>query len=166
MFEQQITKETAKGGFTEPAQLELTPTLGKSIICAEPPVMTPDSDEVDMSDLETPPTSDIHPYSFDLTDFSHYIALPLDGMRSNASSLTVCDLESYTRVAARGDLYGWEAELKRKVESELESGCTSPADTIVCTSCLGQQQRRHTRQHKRNLLQRVFSSLGEPNLLT
>jgi hypothetical protein len=147
---------TRKVTFSEPSYLELPSDLGESTDCPTPAMTTADSDvneEVDMSDVETPPSCGYRSLSLDLTDFSDHINMALDGVHSNASSLTVCDLESYTRAAPEEDLYGWEAELKRK----LKSCCHSPCDgSVVCTSCLRGDTCRPA-EHKRNLLQRVFS---------
>jgi hypothetical protein len=140
---------------SESTQFELTPSPDESTICPTPVTLTVDGDtneDVDMSLLETPvPSCDQRSLSLDMTDFSDHINKALDGVHSNSSSLTVCELGSYTQATPEVDLYGWEAELKQK----LESGCNS---SLVCT-CLQPDRRRHT-GHKRNLLQRVFS-LGE-----
>lgn len=139
----------------EPTQFELTPTPDGSTNCPTPITIAVDGNNNEVVDLggpETPsPSCGYRSLSLDLTDFSDHINKALEGGDSNASSLTVCDLGLYTQAAPELDLYGWEAELKRK----LERGCDS---SVVC-ACLGEDRRQHPR-HKRNLLQRVFS-LGE-----
>ncbi|KAB5585784.1 hypothetical protein GE09DRAFT_1210372 [Coniochaeta sp. 2T2.1] len=150
------TDYTTRGN--ETAQEPQTPSPAESTACPTPVIITADGEvngDADMSGPETPPACDCRPLSLDISDFSHHITKTLDGVHSNASSLTVCDVESFTRAAPEEDLYGWDAGLKRK----LEKGCGS---TVVCT-CLVRAhipRRRHPSQ-KRNLLQRVFSGLGE-----
>lgn len=139
----------------EPTQFELTPSPDESTACSTPVISTDDgyvNEDLDLSGPEIPPPlCDYRSLSLDMTDFSDHINKALDGMDSNASSLTICEMGSYTHAAPEDDLYGWEAELKQK----LESGCNS---SVVC-KCLGAERRPHS-GHKRNLLQRVFS-LGE-----
>jgi len=151
---------------------ELTPSPDESLGCPTPATTIEANQDGDLSGPITPPACECRPLTLDLSDFSRHMDKALErGVHSNTSSLTVCDVDSFTRVAPEGsDLYGWDAELNRK----LEKGCTG--STLVC-SCLvrrshdnnsnssqvaAQPQRssRHA-SAKRNLLQRVFSGLGE-----
>jgi hypothetical protein len=130
----------------EPSPLNLTPSLAGTTACPTPAITIRDGDATEELDMvgvvQTPSSRDYRSLSLDLTNFSDHIKMALDGVHSNASSETVCDPESYTRAAPQCDIYGWEAELKRK----LEAGCCSPCDGAGVPA--GQ---------KRNLLQRVFS---------
>ncbi|OIW27766.1 hypothetical protein CONLIGDRAFT_450055 [Coniochaeta ligniaria NRRL 30616] len=145
---------------SEPTQLELTPDSDELTTCPTPAISTADAstiedvphastiEDVEMSGPETPPPScDYRSLSLDLTDFSNFTNKALDGVHSNASSMTVCELRSYTQAAPEDDLYGWDAVLKQK----LEGGCNS---SVLC-KCLGPGRR--DAGLKRNLLQRVFN---------
>jgi hypothetical protein len=139
---------------------EPIPSPDESTLCPTPATSTTygnTMEDADMSGWETPspPLSDYRSLSLDLPGFSANVDKALDGVYPNASSLTVCEVGSDTRAAPGSDMYGWEAELTRK----LESGCHSPCDTSLVCSCLAHVRPRHTGL-KRNILQRVFS-LGD-----
>lgn len=147
------------GCTTRKVQFDLTPSPDESIMCPTPALSKTYGDateDADSSGPETPlPHCDYRSVSLDLVDFSAHANQALDGRRSNASSLTVFDVGSHARAAPEADLYGWEAELRRKAES----GCLSPRDSSAVRSYFALDPSRQT-PLKRNLLQRVFS-LGD-----
>lgn len=81
--------------------------------------------------------SPCRPMSLDWSAFSSHVDDALSSRQSNASSLTVYDQQAHCRAAPEQDVYGWDAELDRK----------------MLTS-------RALRRPKRNLWQRVFG-LGD-----
>lgn len=144
------------GYSTRKVRFQLTPSPAESTFCPTPALSTTYGDTIEDTDTsgpETPsPLSNNRSVSFDSTDFSAHVNKALDRSRSNASSLAVFEVGSDTRAAPEADLYGWEAELKRKSESGYLPLCGSSA----VRSYLAHDQ-SHETGVKRNLLQRVFS---------
>jgi hypothetical protein len=134
---------------TAPSAAEPTPSPHESSVD-----LTPDTD---MGDPLTPSTlCDLRPHSLDLGPVSRITDLAPQGKCSNASSVTVLELGPNPGAAPSADLYGWEAELNRKLQG------TSPYHSPVVCPLFGNdegEQRCHT-GHKRNLFQRVWS-LGD-----
>ncbi|KAJ9133657.1 hypothetical protein NKR19_g8958 [Coniochaeta hoffmannii] len=134
-----VRSETAC--ITRKVRFGMTPSPGESTLCPTPALSSVNVDaneDTDMTGSEGPsPLYDYRPLSLDLSQFSEHMNKAFDGVRFNSSSLTVCEIGPYTQAAPEADLYGWEAELNRK---------------LLQTECL-----------KRNLLQRVFS-LGDVRL--
>jgi hypothetical protein len=127
---------SSKATFSQPRCVDPMPTM----------VMGDDRDSVEASSVSTLKPlmrSDVRPLSLDLSDVSDCVDMSLGVTHSNASSLTVCVAEACCRAASEEDLYGWEAELDRKVSSSTIPRRSTPL--------------------KRNLLQRVFS-LGERSM--
>ncbi|KAH9898620.1 hypothetical protein F4778DRAFT_792583 [Xylariomycetidae sp. FL2044] len=84
-----------------------------------------------------------------LSDFSNYLGImTMDD--DDVTSVTVVDADSFTRTSSVEDLYGWDAELDRKL-CEV-SGANAICD---CQRCPYQRD-----GGKRNLIQRVFSTPG------
>ncbi|KAI0010605.1 hypothetical protein F4779DRAFT_627051 [Xylariaceae sp. FL0662B] len=102
--------------------------------------------EKDISRVDTAAVSQT-----DLSDFSSYLGISPRG-EDDDSSVTVVDSEAFTRTSSVEDLYGWEAELDRKMK--CDTGNTA------CSMCPCRYQCRGADNGKRSLLHRVFSGPG------
>jgi hypothetical protein len=80
------------------------------------------------------------------TDFSNLLGISL--MDEEIVPVTVVDSGSYTASDSVGDMYGWEAELDRKVSYGISSTGVCDCDEFGY---------RRANGSKRNLLHRVFS---------
>ncbi|KAK7980418.1 hypothetical protein PG989_012875 [Apiospora arundinis] len=83
-----------------------------------------------------------------LTDVSNYLSAHSQHEEDDAS-VTVVDSDAYSRTSSMEDLYGWEAELDRKL------GCGMSNSVQVC-KCNHFEYRRADGA-KRSLLHRVFN---------
>ncbi|KAI1076498.1 hypothetical protein F5B20DRAFT_584160 [Whalleya microplaca] len=84
-----------------------------------------------------------------LSDFSNYLGISQRG-EDDDSSVTVVDSEAFTRTNSAEDLYGWEAELDRKIQ------CGTGNTACHCHGF----QYGGADHGKRSLLHRVFSGSG------
>ncbi|KAI1846577.1 hypothetical protein JX265_010696 [Neoarthrinium moseri] len=101
------------------------------------PLEDVDRDEAKMA--PTPPS---------LTDFSNYLGISIMDEVCDDSSVTLAGSETYSRVQSVDDLYGWEAELTRKVSCGIAATNACHCDSF---------DYRRANGHKRSLLHRVFS---------
>lgn len=83
-----------------------------------------------------------------LTDFSNHLGISA-GQEEDDVSVTVVGSASYSRMGSSEDLYGWEAELEKKVKCGI--------DNAECLCSYGPLQYQRADGGKRNLLHRVFS---------
>lgn len=104
-------------------------------------------DETDIDGASTP-TLTGPPVPFALTDFSNLLGITLDA-GDDRDSVTVVDPDAFCHAGASEDMYGWEAELERKLQ---------PGTPCTCDHTL--EYRRGWIGGKRGLLHRVFS-LGQ-----
>lgn len=108
--------------------------------------MTPDdADRDEIKTVETPPS---------LTDFSSFLDVSIIDEEYDTSSVTVFGSET-SRTENMEDLYGWEAELNRKVKCGL-------TNSNIC-HCDEFEYRNTVNGNKRGLLHRVFSSGRRPS---
>lgn len=88
------------------------------------------------------------------TDFSDYLATSAEVDDGDDGSITVVDPDAFSYTYAEDDMYGWEAELSRK----MGMGLANRGGACV-RSCRKYQNRRPD-GGKRSLLHRLFSSAG------
>ncbi|KAL7624463.1 hypothetical protein AAE478_006028 [Parahypoxylon ruwenzoriense] len=88
-----------------------------------------------------------------LSDFSNYLGIS-QGEDDDDGSVTVVDSDTFTRTNSVDDLYGWEAELDRKMQCRVTN-----TDSMCTCHCRYQK----TDSGKRNILYRVFSSARRVN---
>ncbi len=95
------------------------------------------------------------PPDLEFTDFSNHLGIMIepDG-DTDIASVTVVDTDTVVDTTDKGDMYGWEAELDRKISN----GLFSTTSGSVC--CCEQYQYRRANGAKRSLLHRVFSNMA------
>ncbi|KAI0595784.1 hypothetical protein F4775DRAFT_342498 [Biscogniauxia sp. FL1348] len=105
--------------------------------------------EID-TDTETEVGTEIGTQS-SLSDYSNFLGI--SRLDDDNTSVTVVDPDVFSRANSVDDLYGWEAELDRKINCEVTT-----ANTLCeCHHC----PYRRTDGGKRSLLHRVFSTSGK-----
>ncbi|KAI1343794.1 hypothetical protein F5Y15DRAFT_178628 [Xylariaceae sp. FL0016] len=96
-----------------------------------------------------PPSKAVNLGKACLTDFSNFLGITHIA-DDDGTSVTVVDPEAFTRVGSEDDLYGWEAELNRKMScTEAETPCDYHHYHLPRVD-----------SGKRGLLHRVFSTTG------
>ncbi|OTA65154.1 hypothetical protein K449DRAFT_262192 [Hypoxylon sp. EC38] len=83
-----------------------------------------------------------------LSDFSNYLGI--SQREEDDASVTVVDSDAFMRANSDEDLYGWEAELDRKMKCRISTDSTCPC----------QYEYQRTDGGRRSLLHRVFSAPG------
>ncbi|OTA88081.1 hypothetical protein M434DRAFT_126777 [Hypoxylon sp. CO27-5] len=83
-----------------------------------------------------------------LSDFSNYLGI--SQREEDDASVTVVDSDTFMRANSDDDLYGWEAELDRKMKCRISTDSTCPC----------QYEYQRTDGGRRSLLHRVFSAPG------
>ncbi|KAI1499444.1 hypothetical protein F5X99DRAFT_284693 [Biscogniauxia marginata] len=106
-------------------------------------------DEIDMDRAKLTPISQTS-----LSDFSNFLGISRldDDDDDDDTSVTVVDPDVFARTNSADDLYGWEAELDRKISCEV----TTANPLCECHHC----PYRRADGGKRSLLHRVFSTSG------
>ncbi|KAI1495249.1 hypothetical protein F5X96DRAFT_1511 [Biscogniauxia mediterranea] len=103
-------------------------------------------DEVGLDPTKLTPAS-----QSSLSDFSNFLGI--SRLDDDDTSVTVVDPDTFSRANSVDDLYGWEAELDRKINCEVTT-----ANTLCeCHRC----PYRRTDGGRRSLLHRVFSTSGK-----
>jgi hypothetical protein len=105
-------------------------------------------------ETEVEPLQNFSPTPFRLTDFSNLIGITASDDQDDAV-ITIVDPDAFAHASPDDDLYGWEAELERKLNSAMPSPCPPGVYS------LSQPFPYHVENAgKRRLLHRVFSISG------